>query len=80
MVFKDFFLCGLCFLAVRFLHQVLEAIEVQLHHLTPNGIVTLSKFCWVCLSYGVEPNVCTFCEYYELQCQPKRVGEGQLVA
>ena len=43
VVFKDFFLCGLCFPAARFLRQVLEAFEVQLHHLTPNGIVTLSK-------------------------------------
>ena len=74
VVFRDFFLCGLRFSAMRFLHQVLEAFEVQLHHLTPNGIVTLSKFSWVCLSYGAEPNVSTFCEYYELQRQPKRVG------
>ena len=66
VVFRDFFLCGLCFPAARFLRQVLEAFEVQLHHLTPNGIVTLSKFCWTCLSYGAEPNVGTFCEYYEL--------------
>ena len=79
MVFKDFFLCGLHFPAARFLRQVLEVFEVQLHHLTPNGIVTLSKFCWACLSYGAVPNVGTFCEYYELQRQPKRVGEGQPV-
>ena len=48
IVFRDFFLCGLRFPAARFLHQVLEAFVVQLHHLTPNGIVTLSKFCWAC--------------------------------
>ena len=71
MVFRDFFLYGLCLSAARFLHHVFEACEVQLHHLTPNGIVTLSKFCWVCLSYGTEPNVGTFYEYYELQHQPK---------
>ena len=66
VVFRDFFLCGLRFSTARFLLQVLEAFEVQLHHLTPNGIVTLSKFCWACLSYGVEPNIGTFYEYYEL--------------
>ena len=80
VVFKDFFLCGLHFPAAHFLCQVLEAFEVQLHHLTPNDIVTLSKFYWVCLSYGAEPNIVTFYEYYELQRQPKRVGEGQLIA
>ena len=67
VVFRDFFLSGLGFLAACFLRQVLEAFEVQLHHLTPNGIVTLSKFCWACLSYGMEPNVGTFYEYYKLQ-------------
>ena len=66
VVFRDFFVYGLRFPTARFLCQVLEAFEVQLHHLTPNGIVTLSKFCWTCLSYGAEPNVGTFCEYYEL--------------
>ena len=80
VVFKDIFLCGLHFLAACFLCQVQEAFKVQLHHLTPNGIVTLSKFCWACLSYGVEPNIGTFCKYYELQRQPKQVGEGQLIA
>ena len=45
VVFRDFFLCGLRFPAACFLRQILEAFEVQLHHLTPNGIVILSKFC-----------------------------------
>jgi hypothetical protein len=35
MVFKDFFLYGLHFLAACFLRQVLKAFEVQLHQLTP---------------------------------------------
>ena len=52
VVFRDFFACGLCFPSVRFLRHVLEAFEVQLHHLTSNGIRTLSKFCWAYLSYG----------------------------
>lgn len=68
MVFKDFFACGLCFPAVRFLCEVLECFKVQLHHLTPNGVLALSNFCWACKSYGAEPDLDTFCEYYELQC------------
>ena len=31
------------------------------------------------MSYGVEPNISTFCEYYKLQRQPKRIGEDQSV-
>jgi hypothetical protein len=80
IVIKDFFAYGLLFLATWFLHDVLEAFEVQLHHLTPNDILTLSKFCWACLSYGAKPNLDTFCKYYELQCQPKRVDKGNLIA
>ena len=45
IVFCDFFAYGLRFPATRFLCHVLVAFEVQLHHLTPNGILTLSKFC-----------------------------------
>jgi hypothetical protein len=44
LLFRDFFACGLRFPTTRFLREVLEAFEVQPHHLTPNGILTLSKF------------------------------------
>jgi hypothetical protein len=80
VVFKDYFACGLRLPLVKFLHQVLEEFDLQIHHLTPNGFLTLSKFCWACQSYGVEPNLDTFCSYFELQCQPKKVGAEGLVA
>jgi hypothetical protein len=32
----------------------------------------LRKFCWACESFGAEPDLDTFCEYYKLQRQPKR--------
>jgi hypothetical protein len=35
VVFKDFFACGVHLPATRFFREVLEAFEVQLHHLTP---------------------------------------------
>jgi hypothetical protein len=72
-VFKDFFTCGLRFPCTSFLGQVLEAFWVQLHHLTPNGFLTLSKFCWACESYGTKLDIDTFCTYYELQKQAKKV-------
>jgi hypothetical protein len=55
------------------MHEVLEEFQLHLHHLTPSGFLTLSKFYWAYESYGVEPNVDTFCIYYELQRQPKKV-------
>lgn len=66
VVFKDFFSCGLRLLAVYFLRLVLEMFKVQLHHLTPNGILTLSKFCYACETYGSPPDLDTLCAYYEL--------------
>ena len=58
----------------------MDEFDVQIHHLTPNGFLTLSKFCWACESYGVEPDLDTFCTYYELQRQPKKVGDNEVIA
>ena len=66
VVFRDFFTCGLRLPYVPFLRRVLETFNVQVHHLTPTAFLTLSKFCWACASYGAEPDVDTFCTYYEL--------------
>jgi hypothetical protein len=66
VVFKDFFSCGLRFPAVYVLHLVVETFKVQLHHLTPNGILTLSKLCYACETYGAPLDLDTLCAYYEL--------------
>ena len=66
VVFRDFFACGLRIPLIYFLRLVLETFKVQLHHLTPNGILTLSKFCYACETYGALPDLDTFCTYYEL--------------
>jgi hypothetical protein len=52
VVFRYYFSCGLRLPSVNFLRQVLEEFQLQIHHLTPNGFLTLSKFCWACESYG----------------------------
>ena len=60
IVFKDFFACGLRIPPVYFLCLVLKTFKVQLHHLTPNDILTLSKFCYACETYGASPDLDTF--------------------
>jgi hypothetical protein len=59
----------------------MEVFQLELHHFTPNGIMTLSKFCWAYKSYGVVPNIDTFCTYFEVQRQSKKVktAEGEFV-
>ena len=80
VVFRDFFTCGLCIPPYHFLSQVMEAFNVELQHFCPNGILTLSKFAWACESYGAVPHIDTFCSYFELQRQPKKVknAEGEV--
>ena len=67
VVFKEFFACGLWIPSTYFLRLVLETFKVQLHHLTPNGILTHSKFCYACETYGTPLDLDTFYTYYELQ-------------
>ena len=55
---------------------MLEEFDVKIHHLTPNGFLTLSKFCYACETYGVAPDLDTFCAYYELQRQLKKAKVG----
>jgi hypothetical protein len=45
VVFKDYFSCGLHLPSVKFLRHVLKEFDLWIHHLTPNGFLTLSKFC-----------------------------------
>lgn len=45
VVFRDYFAYGLCLPSVWFLREVWEEFNVQIHHLTPNGFLTLSKLC-----------------------------------
>ena len=53
---------------------------MQIHHFNPNGFLGLRKFCWAGESYGAAPDLDTFYEYYELQRQPKKVGDDEHIA
>ena len=82
IVFKHYFTYGLCIPPYSFLRQVMEVFRLELHHINPNGIITLSKFCWACESYASVPNIDTFYAYFELQKQPKKIKttEGEFIA
>jgi hypothetical protein len=65
-------------------HPVLASIllkfQVQLHQLTPNAIVQLSKHCWAVTSFRVIPFPDGFVKRYELHYQPKRMEiDGAIV-
>ena len=50
---RDFFIVVLRMTWVRFVKDVLEAFSVQLHQLTPNGILALTKFYWASRTFNV---------------------------
>ncbi|KAK8458374.1 hypothetical protein SEVIR_3G365901v4 [Setaria viridis] len=79
VVFRDLFTAGLRFpLDLWFpLGQVVIDILLKygmfLHHLTPNGVLRLSIYMWVCKSMGVMPNVDNFLRAHVIHHQPKYI-------
>ena len=64
VVFEAFFAVGLRLPAHRFVGEVLRRFNVQIHQLTPNAVVALSKYVWAMTSYGEQPSVEVFAKYY----------------
>jgi hypothetical protein len=66
VVFEAFFTAGLRLPAHRFMAEVLQRFEVQVHQLTPNAVVALAKYVWAATSYGGQPSVEVFAKNYSL--------------
>jgi hypothetical protein len=64
VVFEAFFIAGLRLPAHRFVLEVLQKFEVQVHQLTPNAMVALAKYVWATTSYGGQPSVEVFAKQY----------------
>jgi hypothetical protein len=75
VVFEAFFAAGLRLPAHRFVGEVLRRFNVQIHQLTPNAMVALSKFVWATTSYGGQPSVEVFAKYYCLHWQKRMIGD-----
>jgi hypothetical protein len=74
VVFEAFFAAGLRLPAHRFVGKVLRRFNVQIHQLTPNAVVALSKYVWATTSYGGQPSVEVFAKYYCLHWQKRMIG------
>jgi hypothetical protein len=74
VVFEAFFAAGLCLPAHRFVGEVLHRFNVQIHQLTPNAVVALSKYVWATTSYGGQPSVEVFAKYYCPHWQKRMIG------
>jgi hypothetical protein len=74
VVFEAFFTAGLRLAAHRFVAEVLQRFEVQVHQLTPNVVVALAKYVWAVTSYGGRPSVEVFAKHYCLHWQKRKIG------
>jgi hypothetical protein len=74
VVFEAFFAAGLRLPVHRFVGEVLRRFNVQIHQLTPNAMVALSKYVWATTSYGEQPSVEVFAKYYCLHWQKRMIG------
>jgi hypothetical protein len=72
MVYKDFFIAGLCMPPHPALADILLHFQAQLHQLTPNSI-TLSKYFWVIGSFGGVASGSASAKRYDLHYQLKTV-------
>jgi hypothetical protein len=74
VVFEAFFTAGLWLRAHRFVAEVLQRYDMQIHQLTPNAVVALAKYVWAVTSYGGQPSVEVFAKNYCLHWQKRKVG------
>jgi hypothetical protein len=74
VVFEAFFTAGLRLPAHHFVSEVLQRFDVQIHQLTPNAMVALTKYVWAVTSYGGQPSVEVFAKNYCLHWQKRKVG------
>jgi hypothetical protein len=74
VMFEAFFTAGLRLPAHRFVAEVLQRFEVQVHQLTPNVVVALAKYVWAATSYGGQPSVEVFAKHYYLHWQKRKIG------
>lgn len=73
VIFRDFLTVGLRFPCERFVCEVLERFNLQIHQLTPNAFSCLGVFAMALKIIGSELEVNTFTKYYESRFREKVV-------
>jgi hypothetical protein len=73
VVFEEFFSAGLMMPPHPVLANILLKFQAQIHQLTPNAIVQLSKYIWVVSSFKGIPTTKGFTKRYKLHYQPRKI-------
>ena len=80
VVFQDQFAAGLRMACQDFLEQLLKAYNIEMHHLTPNGIAKIALFIWVVKCQDVNLDIRAFCALHEMHTQFRnKIVDGKTV-
>jgi hypothetical protein len=81
VVFRDHFAAGLRMPCQDFVEQILKAYNIEIHHLTPNGMAKIVLFIWAVKSQRANLDIGAFCSIHEMhtQFQSKMVDEKSVI-
>jgi len=77
MVFKDQFSARPRFPCQDLVEEIPKAYNIEMHHLTPNGIAKIALFVWAVKSKDVNPDIKAFCALHEMHTQFSKNGGGK---
>jgi hypothetical protein len=69
VVFRDQFTAGLRMPCQDFVEEILEAYNIKIHHLTPNGIAKIALFIWAVKTQRGNLDIGAFCSLHEMHTQ-----------
>ncbi|CAD6267960.1 unnamed protein product [Miscanthus lutarioriparius] len=69
VVFRDQFAAGLRMPCQDFLEELLKAYNIEMHHLTSNGIAKITHFVWAMKSQDVNLDIRAFGALHEMHTQ-----------
>jgi hypothetical protein len=66
VVFRNYFATGLRMPCQDFVEEILKAYNIEMHHLTPNGIAKIALFIWALKSQRGNLYIGAFCSIHEM--------------
>jgi hypothetical protein len=69
VVFRDQFTASLRMPCQDFVEEILEAYNIKIHHLTPNGIAKIALFIWAVKTQRGNLDIGAFCSLHEMHTQ-----------
>jgi hypothetical protein len=69
VMFRDYFTAGLRMPCQDFVEEILKAYNIEMHHLTPNGIAKIALFIWAVKSQRGNLDIGAFCSIHEMHTQ-----------